>query len=108
MTTETKPIEPLDSPYFGEEDVMGLQSRLIEHGCIDTDPDYDRNFELMDPVFLAKSLDRLIDSLIAGIVEYPEDMLFGSCDGSHKWEFERAIKAVKASGMTKEELRAII
>jgi hypothetical protein len=61
----------------------------------------------MDPVFLAKALDRLIDSLIAGIVEYPEDMLFGTCDGSHKWEFERAIKAVKASGMTKEELKAL-
>jgi hypothetical protein len=100
-------IEQIDSPYFGEEDVMAIQTGLIEEGCIDPDPDYDRNFELMDPVFLAKALDRLIDSLIAGIVEYPEDMLFGTCDGSHKWEFERAIKAVKVSGMTKEELKAL-
>jgi hypothetical protein len=104
MTTE---IEQIDSPYFGEEDVMSIQSKLIEHGCIDTDPDYDNNFELMDPIFLAKALDRLIDSLIAGILEYPEDMLFSGCDGSHKWEFERAIKAVRVSRMTKDELRAL-
>jgi hypothetical protein len=58
-------IEQIDSPYFGEEDVMAIQTGLIEEGCIDPDPDYDRNFELMGPVFLAKALDRLIDSLIA-------------------------------------------
>lgn len=107
MTTETKPAEQIDSAYFSEEDVMDLQSRLVEKGCIDTDPAFDNNFELTDPVFLAKALDRLVDSLIAGILEYPEDMLFGSSDGSHRREFERAIKAVKASGMTKEELRAL-
>jgi hypothetical protein len=42
---------------------MAIQTGLIEEGCIDPDPDYDRNFELMDPVFLAKALDLLIDSL---------------------------------------------
>lgn len=108
MTTQgTKQVEQIDSPYFGEEDVLDIQSRLIEHRCIDTNPVLDNNFELTDPVFLAKALDRLIDSLIAGILEYPEDMLFSSCNGSHKSEFEGAIKAVKASRMTKEELRAL-
>lgn len=108
MTTETKPVvEPIDSPYFGEEDVVAIQSSLIEQGCFDTDPDYDNNFELTDPVFLAKALDRLVDGFIAGIVEYPEEMLFGSCDGNYRSEFRRAIQAVKAERMTKAELKAM-
>jgi hypothetical protein len=92
MTTQVKQVEQIDSPYFGEEDVMALQSKLIEKKYIDTEPA--ENDPLVDPVYLAKTLDRLIDTIVAEIIQYPDEMLFGSCDGSHKRDFERAMQYV--------------
>lgn len=91
----TKQIEQIDSEYFAEEDVMALQASLIKDNYIDTtsaekDP-------LIDPVVLAKALGRLIDTIIADIMEFPQDMLFGTCDGSHRRDFERAIRYVLQS-----------
>jgi hypothetical protein len=40
-TTQTKAaakqVAPIDSEYFAEEDIMALQSKLIEKGYIDSD-----------------------------------------------------------------------
>jgi hypothetical protein len=85
-------VEQIDSPYFGEEDVLDIQTRLIDMGYID--PVTDQNAALADPLVLAKSLDWLMDILIAGIIEYPEDMLFNTCDGNHRHDFERPVKSV--------------
>ena len=81
-------VTPIDSEYFSEEDVMDIRSRLIKDDYIDTRPS--EQDPLVDPVFLAKSLDRLIDTIINDIIQYPDEMLFGTCDGSHRRDFERA------------------
>jgi hypothetical protein len=66
MTTkQIEQVEEIDSPYFGEEDVLDIQTRLIDMGYID--PVTDQNAALADPLVLAKSLDRLMDILIAGL-----------------------------------------
>jgi hypothetical protein len=87
-----KQVAPIDSAYFAEEDVMALQSKLIEKNYIDLEPD--ENDPLVDPVFLAKALDRLVDTIKADMLEFPEDILFGTCDGNHRRDFERAIRYV--------------
>jgi hypothetical protein len=89
--------QTIDSEYFAEDDIMAMQSELIENERIlinqsEEDP-------LMDPAFLAKALDRLVNSLVAEIVSSPAEMLFGACDGNYRWEFERAIKYVERNGV---------
>jgi hypothetical protein len=84
----TKQAEQIDSEYFAEEDVMALQASLIKDNYIDTTPE--EHDPLVDPVVLAKALDRLIDTIIEDIIQNPDEMLFGTCDGSHRRDFERA------------------
>jgi hypothetical protein len=80
-----KQVAPIDSAYFAEEDIMALQSKLIEKNYIDLEPA--ENDPLVDPVFLAKALDRLVDTIIADIMQDPDEILFGTCDGSHRRDF---------------------
>jgi hypothetical protein len=87
-----KQIEQIDSEYFAEENILDLQDRLIKANYIDTTPE--EHDPLVDPVVLAKALDRLIDTIISDIIQYPDEMLFGTCDGSHRRDFERAIQYV--------------
>jgi hypothetical protein len=90
--TVTQITQQIDSEYFAEEDVMALQTSLIKDNYIDTTPaEHD---PLVDPVILAKALDRLIDTIIEDIIQNPDEMLFGTCDGSHRRDFERAIHYV--------------
>lgn len=84
----TKQTVEIDSEYFGEEDVMGIQAALIKDNYIDTAPA--EQDPLVDPVFLAKALDRLIDTIVADIIQNPDEILFGTCDGNHRRDFERA------------------
>ena len=98
----TKQLEQIDSEYFSEEDVMDIQTKLIENGDIEPG-EGSRTARLLDPLFLARALDRLIDNLIAEVIEYPEEMLFGSCDGSHRRDFERVIQYVNQEKAGNEE-----
>jgi hypothetical protein len=88
VTTE---IEILESDYFGEEDLMDMQDRLVRNG-IDL-----KDCGISSPVLFAKALDILVNGLVAGITEYPEEMLFGVCNGNHSSEFEAAIKQARTT-----------
>jgi hypothetical protein len=96
MDKQPTAVTPIDSEYFAEEDVMAIQATLIEKGCIDTDPDYDHHFELTDPVILAKALDRLVNVLIADIIQDPDEILFSNLNGNQHREFDRAVQYVIA------------
>jgi hypothetical protein len=96
-------VEQVESAYFSEEDVTAIHTALIEKGLIEPD----QGEATADPVFFIKALDQLIDGLIAEIVEYPEEMLFRTDGGCFGRDFQRATDAIKARGMSKEELRAL-
>lgn len=82
---------------------MAIHTTLIEKGMIEPA----EGDATADPLFFAKALDRLVDGLLEEIVEYPEEMLFNTDGGCFGRDFQRAIEAIKARGLTKDELKAM-